>query len=444
MSIYRDKPPVEAREPMKGPLAILPLYAGDAARGTLEKWAARKASDGEEVETEGGHYYLSNGVAIVSIIGPLSQYGGWWYDGHCSIQARMMHAITDPRVSAIVLEVNSPGGVVSGCFDAVRSVRAALDESGKWCETWLGDAGYSAGYLWACVGRRIHLPDSGGAGSVGVVGTIVSYDRMNKEMGIDVYLVRSGAQKADTHPEGPIDPAAIAREQIEVDRLAGIFAQIVAESRGLSAEDVLSRQGGTVHGQEAVSAGFADSVTTFSAVLAMAEQAGREKRMQEIAKRLGLAANASEAEIVQAINAREIDAGVKVQTAEAAAKKTAEDAAVTLGALASCAVDLAIRSGVRTTGQRDATLAILKAAPVAAAAELAAAPTVLPALRAEPSEGAKGGEAYATKRGLTVDDYAKMSEPERAQLAQNDRATFDKLRAEFKAQRGAVGSGKGS
>lgn len=435
--------PVE-REPTTGPLAILPLYARDMAKGQLEKWASRRAQDGEEVETDGGYYYLSNGVAIVSIIGPLSQYGGWWYDGHCSVQARIMHALSDPRASAVVLEINSPGGVVSGCFDAVRAVRVAVQESGKSVDVWVGDSCYSAGYAWACVGNRIHLPDSGGVGSVGVIGTIVSYDRMNKEMGIDVYLVRSGAQKADTHPEGPIDPAAIAREQVEVDRLAVIFAGIVAESRGLSVEDVLARQGGTVHGQEAVSAGFADSVTTFSAVLAMAEQAGRERRMQEIARRLGLAANASEAEIVQAINAREIDAGVKVQTAEATAKKATEDAAVAVGALATCAADLAIRSGVRTSGQRDATIAFLKAAPAVAAVELSTAAPVLPALRAESSEGTKGGEAYAPKKSLTVDDYAKMSEPERAQLAQNDRATFDKLRAEFKAQRGATGSGKGS
>lgn len=417
------------REPMKGALAILPLYAGDAARGTLDKWAARRgASDGEEVETDGGYYYLSNGVAIVSIVGPLAQYGGWWYDGHCSVQARIMHALTDPRASAVVLEINSPGGVVSGCFDAVRAVRAMARESGKRVFAFAADSAYSAAYAWACVADEIHLPDAGGVGSVGVIGTIVSYDRMNKEMGIDVYLVRSGAQKADTHPEGPIDPAAIAREQVEVDRLASIFAQIVAESRGLSAEDVLSRQGGTVHGQEAVSAGFADSVTTFSAVLAMAEQAGREKRMQEIAKRLGLAANASEAEIVQAINAREIDAGVKIQTAEAAAKKTAEDAGVALGALASCAVDLAIRSGVRTTGQRDATLALLKAAPVAAAAELAAAPAVLPAARQEGSDGAKDGSAYKLQ-AKTWTKYPTDA-AEQVELFEQDSALFYKLRNE--------------
>jgi ClpP class serine protease len=412
------------REPVQGPLAILPAHARDMATEKLAAWPKRKIEQGEEVETSGGCYTLWNGVAIVSIVGPLAQYGGWWYDGHESVQSRIMHALLDPRAGAVVLEINSPGGVVSGCFDAVRAVRAAVIASGKSVDVWVGDSCYSAGYAWACVGKRIHLPDTGGVGSVGVIGTIVSFDRMNKEIGIDVYLVRSGSQKADTHPEGPIDPAAIAREQVEVDRLARIFAEVVAESRALSVDDILARQGGTVHGPEAVAAGYADSITTFGAVLEMAEAAGRERRMQQIAGRLGLAATASETEINNEITKREVDALAKVADAE----RRAKDAEAGRDALAACAFDLAVRCGARTVGQREAELALLKAAPTAAGHALASSPATIPASKVEPADGPKAGTEYKTP-AKTWTTYPTDA-AEQVALFEQDANLFYKLRAD--------------
>jgi len=390
------------REAIIGALAMHPAYVRAMLADNAERTSSaieRKADGGDYVDTDGGYYELRNGVAIISIVGPLMQYGGWWYDGHASVQARITAALIDARVGSIVLEINSPGGVVSGCFDAVRAVRALARALGKKIYAFALDGAYSAAYAWAMVANELHLPDSGGVASVGVLGSIESWDRWNKEAGIDIVVVRSGSQKADGHPDMPLDMEAVAREQIEVDRLAMIFATIVSESRPLTVQDILAKQGATIHGPDAVASGFADSVTTFAAVLEIAEAASREYRMQSIATRLGLAANASEGEINAEITKREVAQAAALATAQ----KEATEANAKVTIIAGCAADLAVRSGMKTTGQRDGFVSYLVAAPAVAAAEMAVATPVLAPQRQESSDGAKTGEAYkATKDDPTV------------------------------------------
>ncbi len=400
------------REAIIGALAMHPAHVRAMLADNAERTSSaieHKADGGDYVDTDGGYYELRNGVAIISIVGPLMQYGGWWYDGHASVQARITAALVDARVGSIVLEINSPGGVVSGCFDAVRATRALARALGKKIYAFALDGAYSAAYAWAMVANELHLPDSGGVASVGVLGSIESWDRWNKELGIDIVVVRSGSQKADGHPDMPLDMEAVAREQIEVDRLANIFATIVSESRSLTVQDILAKQGATIHGPDAVASGFADSVTTFAAVLEIAEAASREYRMQSIAARLGLAANASEGDINAEITKREVAQAAALATAQ----KEATEAGAKVAILAGCAADMAVRCGVITTGQRDSRVAYLVAAPAAAASEMATAAPVLVAQRQESSDGAKDGDAYKSSK----DDPTEFPTDTAAQLA---------------------------
>lgn len=414
------------REAIIGALAMHPAYVRAMLADNTERTSSaieRKADGGDYVDTDGGYYELRNGVAIISIVGPLMQYGGWWYDGHASVQARITAALVDARVGSIVLEINSPGGVVSGCFDAVRATRALARALGKKIYAFALDGAYSAAYAWAMVANELHLPDSGGVASVGVLGSIESWDRWNKEAGIDIVVVRSGSQKADGHPDMPLDMEAVAREQIEVDRLAMIFATIVSETRPLTVEQILAKQGATIHGPDAVASGFADSVATFSAVLEMAEQASRDYRMQSIAARLGLAANASESEINAEITKREVAQAAALATAQ----KEATEANAKVTIIAGCAADLAVRSGMKTTGQRDGFVSYLVAAPAAAAAEMAVATPALTPQRQEPSDGAKSGEAYGSSKDPTSfpEDLG-----EQVALYNKNKELFHKLRNE--------------
>jgi hypothetical protein len=96
-------------------------------------------------------------------------------------------------------------------------------------------------------------------------------------------------------------------------------------------------------------------------------------------------------------------------------------------------VDLAVKFGLVTTGQRDGKLVMLKGMPEAVARELSAAEPAFPGMRREPSEGPQTGSAYKPKSALTVDDYAGMSDTERGKLANEQPDVFQALRAEWKA-----------
>jgi hypothetical protein len=74
--------------------------------------------------------------------GTLRPYSGMTgYDG---IRQNFLTALEDPAVRAIVLDIDSPGGEVAGCFDLVDTIYAARGEKPIWAI--LDESAYSAAY----------------------------------------------------------------------------------------------------------------------------------------------------------------------------------------------------------------------------------------------------------------------------------------------------------
>ena len=96
-----------------------------AAPVHLAGWMDNEEDDDEE-EPE---YEVVNGVAIVPVCGALMDRAGWWWDGYDSIQKRCEAAHADPSVRAVMLDLDSPGGMITGLFDCVRALRAAKASS---------------------------------------------------------------------------------------------------------------------------------------------------------------------------------------------------------------------------------------------------------------------------------------------------------------------------
>jgi capsid assembly protease len=211
-------------------------------------------------------YQVVGRAGIISVDGPLMQRAGG-YEGYDRVASRFSQALADPSVGTVVLRINSPGGQASGCFEAARSMRVAKQVSGKPVIAYADEHAYSGAYAIASVADKIYLPEAGGVGSVGVISVLEDYSKANERFGVNVKVITSGARKADGHPDVPLTPEAIAREQEVVDHLAGIFASLVGESRNMSKEAVLKLEADTFEGQKAVSAGLADGIATFASVL---------------------------------------------------------------------------------------------------------------------------------------------------------------------------------
>lgn len=220
-------------------------------------------------------YELVAGVAIIPIAGTLVQklgtlrpYSGMTgYDG---IRQNFLTALADPKVTAIVLDVDSPGGEVAGCFDLVDMIYKARGTKPVWAI--LNEAAYSAAYAIASAADRIYVPRTGGTGSIGVIWMHMDWSKALDSAGFKVTFITYGASKADGHPEIALSPEALARFQEQIDTMGELFVTTVARNRNIPADQVRATQAATYMGAAGVSQGLADGVmapdAAFRALLA--------------------------------------------------------------------------------------------------------------------------------------------------------------------------------
>lgn len=216
-------------------------------------------------------YELDGGLATLSVRGALAQRGGrfycWSWPGYDTLAADLSRALADERVRTVALVIDSPGGVVAGLFDAVRAMRAAVEASGKRVVAISDERCFSAAYALACVADEIIVPETGGAGSVGVIGGMTSYAKALAAAGIDSRVYASGAEKADGHPALPISKEADARAQQTVSEFGAVFRRWVADRRKMTPEAIAATEAGVRYGAAAVSAGLADRMQPAASVL---------------------------------------------------------------------------------------------------------------------------------------------------------------------------------
>lgn len=209
-----------------------------------------------------------DGVSIVSVRGPLMHHQELFFDSYDAIKSRVMEAL-EAKPQAIVLSLDSPGGLVSGCFDTAREIKAACAAAGVPLYAYVDGCATSAAYALACASDWIVIPQTGIVGSIGVIDALAEQTALDAAMGLKFQLISSGARKQDGNPHTPITDGAIAAATKQVEYLAGIFFSHVAESRGVSAESVRALEAGMMAGTDAVSAKLADTVATFDEMLAM-------------------------------------------------------------------------------------------------------------------------------------------------------------------------------
>lgn len=206
-------------------------------------------------------------VAIVTVHGALDQRGSWWCLGYDDVVSRF-RAACETDASTILLDIDSCGGTVAGCFAAVHEMRALAAKHGKTVAAFSNEAAYSAAYAIATVADQIYVPESGGVGSVGVIGVVSEYTALMAKEGIRVAVLTTGARKADGHPGVPLSDDALATLQGTIDKLGAQFFGLVAESRPLSAEQVQALEAACLMGQDAVDAGLADEVISRTQLIA--------------------------------------------------------------------------------------------------------------------------------------------------------------------------------
>lgn len=212
-------------------------------------------------------FLFAGGKAIIPIHGLLLNrfpYSWSFATGYNFIQSQVSAAMDDGDVDGIVYDVNSYGGLVTGCQETSDLMFAASAKQGGKPSLAVVDANcYSAAYYLASAADRIAVTPSGGAGSVGVVLMHVDVSKALDEMGVKVTFIHAGEHKVDGNAYEPLSKEVAADLKAEIDKMYGRFVSTVTRNRpNLSDKAVRDTEARIYQADDALALGLVDAVQT--------------------------------------------------------------------------------------------------------------------------------------------------------------------------------------
>jgi protease-4 len=215
-------------------------------------------------------------VAVIRVEGLItSQAAGPFETGAIAsaktLSGYIQQANDDPSVRAILLHVNSPGGGVT----ASDVIYNALKQVDKPIVVLMGDTAASGGYYISMAADWIIANPNTLTGSIGVISEFPNASELLDEIGVDFVVVTSGPRKDFGSPYREMTPEERDYWQSIVDETYASFVAIVAEGRGLTADEVLPLADGRVYtGRQALEAGLVDALGYEADAIARAAELG--------------------------------------------------------------------------------------------------------------------------------------------------------------------------
>jgi protease-4 len=152
----------------------------------------------------------------------------------------------DPPVRAVVLRIDSPGGVVAPTQEIFTAVRR-LREAKKPVVASLGSVAASGGYYVAVSADRIFASPGTLTGSIGVVMQLANVEGLLKKVGVEYVVVKAGAYKDVGNFARAMTPEERRILQSLLDDVYDQFISAVAEGRGLEPQAVRAFAEGRIY-----------------------------------------------------------------------------------------------------------------------------------------------------------------------------------------------------
>ena len=212
---------------------------------------------------------IRDGVAVIPIHGiitPRADVFTFLMGGTAlELLARdLQAAIDNPEVNAILLDIDSPGGVAVGPSEMADTIRKATQKKPIWA--YVGRNCCSAAYWLASAANNIVAQKTALLGSIGVVSSVAVQEQPDADGYKQIEIVSSNAKNKRPDPRTPEGEATI---RSELDALEAEFIQSVAMYRNVGTDTVKSDfgQGGVVVGEAAVNAGMADEIGDYETTI---------------------------------------------------------------------------------------------------------------------------------------------------------------------------------
>lgn len=220
---------------------------------------------------QGAHFSARVGdVAVIPIRGTVMPRAPQWWWSYAAVLSGIAHdvriALDDTSIAALVLDVDSPGGRVTGTeefSDLLFDLRGTKPIVAHCAGGMVASAA-----LWiASAADQIVIDRTAEVGSVGVVASFVDWSQFDEKLGIrEIEIVSAQSPKKRMPPTTKEGRALI---QTRVNELADVFISHLARNRGVSEDDVLQNfgQGDLLVGESAIANGLADRIATFETLV---------------------------------------------------------------------------------------------------------------------------------------------------------------------------------
>lgn len=212
---------------------------------------------------------VRNGVAIIPVQGVITPHfdlftmlmGGTAFD-------RLAHdlqiAVADADVKAILLDVDSPGGVAVGTSEMAELIHKIAADKPVWA--YVGRTCCSAAYWLASAANKIVAHKSAMIGSIGVVSTVPVQENPDLDGYRQIEIVSSNAKNKRPDPRTPEGLGTI---RAELDALESQFIEDISQYRHISIDRIKTDfgQGGVLLGTAAKQAEMIDEIGDFDSCL---------------------------------------------------------------------------------------------------------------------------------------------------------------------------------
>lgn len=191
--------------------------------------------------------------------------------------SQIRDARLDPKVKAIVLRVNSPGGSVNAS-EVIRAELAAAKAAGKPVVVSMGGMAASGGYWISTPANYIVASPSTLTGSIGIFGVINTVENSLSSIGVHSDGV-STSPLAEISMTKALSPEVQQMMQLSIEYGYKRFITLVAEARKRTPEQIDKiAQGHVWTGEDAKANGLVDSLGDFDDAVAKAAELAKLKQ----------------------------------------------------------------------------------------------------------------------------------------------------------------------
>jgi signal peptide peptidase SppA len=203
---------------------------------------------------------LSPGESIFSLLGIGTSLAGF--------TRNFFAAYLDPKVTAIVIVVDSPGGSIRGVPEVAAVLRRVREK--KPVVGIVTGMAASAAYWIIANATAIDAVPSASVGAIGIITERVSLVKQLAADGVDVTVVSAGKFKSEGHPATAMSDAERQALQRRVDAAYGQFVADISAGRHVDVSTVRSGygEGRLVDAPDALAAGMIDRISTMDDALA--------------------------------------------------------------------------------------------------------------------------------------------------------------------------------